>query len=190
MATEFVSGTIYWSGFITLLELRMSSTSIPWIFVSFVALFASDFNDCFAQNVDPRAVSQLALTDVDGRSVIWADNAEVRVFCFLGVECPVARFYAARLNELAKQYADKNVVFLGINSNPHDSLSDLQKFAQDLRLGFRQIKDADQKIAAYHLVATRFSISQLAEAFGGRWGGPSLTRPASMANSTSPWNCG
>ncbi len=93
------------------------------------------------------AVSQLALMDVDGRSVEWADEAEVRVFCFLGVECPVAKFYATRLNELAKEYANQKVVFLGVNSNPHDSLSDLRKFTAELGLGFRQIKDADQKIA-------------------------------------------
>ena len=125
----------------------MSRTSIHWIFFSLVALFASEFNICFAQDVNPLAVLQLDLTDVDGKSVEWADKAEVRVFCFLGIECPVAKFYAARLNELAKQYADKKVVFLGINSNPHDSHTDLQKFAKDLGLGFRQIKDADQKIA-------------------------------------------
>ena len=125
----------------------MSKPSIPWIFTCLAALFASAFNDCFALDLNPLDVSQLALMDIDGRSVEWTDHAEVRVFCFLGVECPVARFYAARLNELAKQYVDSKVVFLGVNSNPHDSLSDLQKFAKELDLSFRQIKDSDQKIA-------------------------------------------
>ena len=147
MTTELVSGTISRSDFISLLERRMSDTSIPWIFSCLIALFATGFKDCLAQDVDPMTVSQISLTDVDGRPVEWTDNAEVRVFCFLGVECPVARFYAARLNELAKKYADQKVVFLGINSNQHDSLSDLQKFAKDLGLGFRQIKDANQGIA-------------------------------------------
>jgi uncharacterized protein (TIGR03435 family) len=41
---------------------------------------------------------------------------------------------------------------------------------QSQSLQAQAVRDADQKIAAYHLVATRFSIPQLAETFGRQMG--------------------
>ncbi len=95
----------------------------------------------------PESTSKTALVDVDGNPIEWPDQGQLRVFCFLGVECPVARFYAARIDELAKRYQDKNVQFVGINSNLQDSTADLKRFARELGLHFRHVKDSDQSIA-------------------------------------------
>ena len=59
----------------------------------------------------------------------------------------MARFYAVRLEELAKRFSDKHVRFVGIHSNLQDSPTDLQRFAKELDLSFPQVKDRDQAIA-------------------------------------------
>ncbi len=36
---------------------------------------------------------------------------------FLGTECPLAKIYASRLNELAEKYEPQGVAFVGVNPN-------------------------------------------------------------------------
>ena len=74
---------------------------------------------------------------MDGSVVSFAD-AKLRVYCVLGTECPVSRFYAARLDELSKQYANQGVRFVGIHSNMHDSEADVQKFMKEISVSFPQ----------------------------------------------------
>lgn len=88
----------------------------------------------------------MELKSVDGKVVSFSD-ARLRVYCVLGTECPVSRFYAARLDELATQYADQGVRFVGIHSNIHDSEADVQKFVSELKVAFPQVQDAKQSIA-------------------------------------------
>ena len=68
------------------------------------------------------AVQDFVLPDVNGRIVRLADFAGSRlvVIVFLGVDCPLARVYGPRLEELSKRFAGRDVAFLGINSNRQD----------------------------------------------------------------------
>ena len=43
------------------------------------------------------------------------------VLVFLGTDCPVGNLYVPRLIELNRNYRNKGVVFLGINSNAHET---------------------------------------------------------------------
>ncbi len=70
-----------------------------------------------------------------------------RVICFLGTECPLARLYGPRLNELATNMADVGVAFVGINSNPQDSAEDIAAYVEQHAIGFPILKDADQAVA-------------------------------------------
>jgi len=88
----------------------------------------------------------LELKSIDGEAVSFA-GAKLRVYCVLGTECPVSRFYATRLNELSKEYAAQGVGFVGIHPNLHDSEVDVQKFVKELGVSFPQIHDAKQAIA-------------------------------------------
>ena len=118
----------------------MSKTLPTWLSIvlfSIILFSSSTSGAADRETVILPEQAMLAMTDVQGQSVVWPEQEEFRVFCFLGVECPVARFYAARLNELSKQFGNEHVTFLGINSNPHDSLTDLQKFEKELELNFR-----------------------------------------------------
>ena len=95
----------------------------------------------------------MELKSIDG-SVVSFTDAKLIVYCVLGTECPVSRFYAARLEELSKQYADQGVRFVGIHSNLHDSEADVQKFTKELSVSFPQVHDTRQAVAR-QLRATR-----------------------------------
>ena len=98
-------------------------------------------------------LQSMELKSVDDAVVSFAD-AKLRVYCVLGTECPVSRFYVARLDELSKRYAAQGVRFVGIHSNMHDSEADVQKFVKDLSVSFPQVHDGKQAIAR-QLKATR-----------------------------------
>jgi hypothetical protein len=55
-----------------------------------------------------------ALTD-------FADQ-ELIVVAFLGTECPLAKLYAARLQLIADEYAERGVAVVAVMSNAQDSL--------------------------------------------------------------------
>ena len=69
------------------------------------------------------------------------------VVCFLGTQCPLAKLYAVRLNELAQTFSKQDVRFVGVASNFQDSEDDIEKFAVEQKLGFPIVKDFDQRIA-------------------------------------------
>ena len=98
-----------------------------------------------------------SLTTLDGQKIGLGKTDSITVLAFLGNERPVARAYAQRLEEMAKEYSESGVRFVVINSNPHDSESEMRQFASDLSLSFPLAKDADQTIAK------RFQATRTAE---------------------------
>lgn len=94
-------------------------------------------------------VDDFTLADVDGGKHRLADYAESKlvVLAFLGAECPRARLYASRLNDLAARYKDRGVVLLGINSNAQDNLTELKNFVRLHKLEFPLLKDAGNVLA-------------------------------------------
>ncbi|MBX3422719.1 MAG: redoxin domain-containing protein [Pirellulaceae bacterium] len=84
-------------------------------------------------------------------------QAKYYVFTFLGVECPVARQYGAKLQSLADRFQDRGVQFIGINSNPQDSKAELAKYQREVGVRFAMLKDPGQQ------VAKRFSATRTAE---------------------------
>ncbi len=63
------------------------------------------------------------------------------VVTFLGTQCPLARLYAPRLAELSRKYADKGVLFLGVDANHNDTPTQLSQFAQGHRIEFPLLQD-------------------------------------------------
>lgn len=109
---------------------------------------------------EDRAASQpletIHLSDVRGR--VWElddlKDAKVVVVAFLGVECPLAKFYSQRLRELDAEYADRGVKVIGVDANPQDSLSELAAYARRHQLEFPLLRDGAQQLAS-QLGATR-----------------------------------
>ena len=93
------------------------------------------------------------LISIDGEVISFVD-AKLRVYCMLGTECPVSRFYAVRLDEMAKQFAKDGVRVVGVHCNLHDSEADVRRFVKELGVSFPQVQDAKQAIAR-QLKATR-----------------------------------
>src|SRR5688572_10667629 len=62
---------------------------------------------------------EFKLNDYRGAAWSWQDVSDkpVVVVAFLGTQCPLVRAYAERLQQLADEYAGKNVAFVGINAN-------------------------------------------------------------------------
>jgi peroxiredoxin len=83
----------------------------------------------------------------------------LQVVCFLGCECPLANLYAARLNQLASDFADQDVHFIGINSNPQDTMEEVSEFAARHELRFPMLKDHDA------VALSRFGASRTPEVF-------------------------
>ena len=114
-----------------------------WLAILFCALAA-----LVARADEPLGskLDSVELKSIEG-DVVSLTDAKLRVYCVLGTECPVSRFYASRLEELSKQFAESGVRFVGIHCNSQDSEADIQKFAAELSLSFPQVRDVGQKMA-------------------------------------------
>src|SRR5258708_26296244 len=77
-----------------------------------------------------KKMANFKLRDYRGVDRSLSDSADRKlvVIAFLGTECPVARLYAARLADLAKEIEPKSVAVLGIISNQQDGSTALGPF--------------------------------------------------------------
>src|SRR5580704_1043239 len=91
-----------------------------------------------------KRVESFSLRDFHGNAHSLAQYADKKavVLVFLGADCPLARLYAPRLQELSRELADKGVVFLGIDANAHDTPKRLTAFAEAYHIDFPLLKDA------------------------------------------------
>jgi len=98
---------------------------------------------------DSGPVSNFELKDSDGRvrSLAELQGSGLMVVAFTGCECPLARQYTARLDELRLQYDGRGVAWIMINSNQHDSLAELQYFAKSHSLKIPLLKDPGNQVA-------------------------------------------
>lgn len=96
-----------------------------------------------------KQISDFELRDYRGkqRSLAEWSEAPLVVVTFLGTECPLAKLYAPRLEELQQRYADAGVVFIGINSNVQDSNSEVAAHAQRHGITFPVLKDPGNVVA-------------------------------------------
>ncbi len=97
-----------------------------------------------------RQAPSWSLDDYRGKKHHSSDlqNKKAVVVAFLGVECPLAKIYANRLNDIAQKYKDKGVSVIGINSNIQDSLAEIASFANRQSIDFTILKDPDARLAS------------------------------------------
>lgn len=112
----------------------------------FVASIASAAD---ATSLIGKQVGEFSAKDYRGRSHSLSEYSESRVvvLAFLGTECPLAKLYGPRLASIAKKYADKGVTILGVNSNRHDSITEISAYARIHEIDFPILKDLDNRIA-------------------------------------------
>jgi thiol-disulfide isomerase/thioredoxin len=91
---------------------------------------------------------------VDGRSYTLDafGDSEVLVVVFIGNGCPTVRAYEDRLKDLHKEYSDKGVQIIAVNSNnphlsPFDTYPEMVSRAGEVGLPFPYLKDEDGALA-------------------------------------------
>lgn len=95
-----------------------------------------------------RKVENFTLPDVHGKQHSLSDARDRPVvLAIIGVECPLAKKYAPRLRDLATEFAKQGVVFLGIDANVQDSLTEIAAFARATNLTFPLLKDNNNVLA-------------------------------------------
>src|SRR5579883_731279 len=106
------------------------------------------------RGIDQR-VADFTLKDAaSGRSISLYSfiGKKAIVLVFLGTDCPVGNLYVPRLIELNRAYHAKGVVFLGINSNAHETPADVAKFVKESGIDFPVLKDLQNKVSDSVLV--------------------------------------
>jgi len=105
---------------------------------------AKDLDSSIGQKID-----SFTLSDFYGKEHSLADykNKQAIVVYFMGVECPLAKLYAPRMERIAKELAEQGVAVLGVNSNRQDSITEISGFAQRHKVTFPILKDAGNKLA-------------------------------------------
>ncbi|MBD3675212.1 MAG: redoxin domain-containing protein [Planctomycetaceae bacterium] len=96
-----------------------------------------------------RTIDDFELTDFRGKKVQLSDfdQSKLIVVAFVGTECPLAKLYGPRLQDLATEYADRNVQIIGINANRQDTLTEIGGWANRHEIRFPILKDQRNKVA-------------------------------------------
>jgi len=89
------------------------------------------------------------LTDYQGKEWKLSDFSSKKaiVFAFVGTQCPLAKLYTAKLVELERQYRDRGIAFVAIDSNVQDSLAEMASHARKFSMEFAFLKDPSQELA-------------------------------------------
>jgi hypothetical protein len=109
-----------------------------------VALAASPFAD---QDPAQRPRLKSVYSSIHTVQELAKKDVQGIVFVFLGTECPVARQYIPRLNELNAQYADQKVKFFGVYPDVGVHVLDMATHAHDVDIAFPVFKDVELKLA-------------------------------------------
>jgi len=91
----------------------------------------------------------ISLGDYRGKKWDWdvLRGQKLTVVAFLGTECPLVKLYSGRLEAMSKTYGAKGVAFIGVNTNQHDSLSEIAHFVLTNKVSFPLLKDSGNRIA-------------------------------------------
>jgi len=96
-----------------------------------------------------RHVEEFSLKDYRGRTHTLSEYADsnVVVLAFLGTECPLAKLYSPRLAAIDEELRSKGVTILGVNSNRHDSITEVAAHARVHGIEFPVLKDLGNRVA-------------------------------------------
>ncbi|MFZ6034080.1 MAG: thioredoxin family protein [Melioribacter sp.] len=89
------------------------------------------------------------LKDYNGKEYRLSDfkDSKAIVIMFIATQCPVSNEYNSRMIELYKDYKDKGVSFVGINSNKQESVEEIKEHAKENGFEFVILKDEKNVIA-------------------------------------------
>lgn len=122
-----------------------------------LALFFTIMNSGFAQEKVEKVkldaiVKDFTLKDAAGTSHTLYKLSEEKpatVVLFLATQCPIVTDYAERIVTLVKTYGEKNVQFIGINSNRQENVKEISEYSEKHKFEFTVLKDPENNIADY-----------------------------------------
>ena len=96
-----------------------------------------------------KKIADFTLRDYRGmeRSLSDFDEKAAIAVVFVGTDCPLAKLYAPRLEEMSKQFGPKGVAFLAINSNCQDTMTKVGAFARIHKVSYPVLKDVANHVA-------------------------------------------
>ena len=94
-------------------------------------------------------IENFSLKDYNGKERSLSDyrDSKAIVIIFVATECPVSNAYNSRMERIFKDYSQKGISFLGINSNKAESVDRIKEHARENDLTFTILKD-DKNIIA------------------------------------------
>ncbi len=94
-------------------------------------------------------VEDFTLKNYNGKSYSLYDfkDSKAIVVMFIATQCPISNDYNSRMTEIYKKYKNKDVTFLGINSNKQEDVDEIKEHAKENKLKFIILKDLNNKIA-------------------------------------------
>ena len=123
------------------------------LIVTFVLIFAVRIGTGKEHKVElEKSVQNLTLKDVTGKTHSLkklSKEKRATAVIFIATQCPVSDDYNERMAKLFKDYKDKDVQFIGINSNRQESVKEIAKYNKKHGLDFTILKDPDNKVADY-----------------------------------------
>lgn len=94
------------------------------------------------------AVPDFTLKDYDGQEHSLASSkGKVVVLDFCSLECPYSKGVDQSLPQLASTYAEKGVVFFGIDSHKSTTPEQIKQYATDKKIPYPILKDEGNKYA-------------------------------------------
>ena len=123
------------------------------IITLFVGVMSSGFAQKKAEKVKLDAVvKDFTLKDAAGTSHALYELSEEKpatVVLFLATQCPIATDYVERIVTLVNAYGEKNVQFIGINSNKQENVGEIAEYSEKHGFKFPVLKDPENNIADY-----------------------------------------
>ncbi len=98
---------------------------------------------------DVTKVENFTLKDYNGKSHSLKDfkTSKAIVVMFIATRCPVSNAYNGRMEKIYNEFKDKDISFIGINSNKAESVDEIKSHAKEHDLTFLILKDNQNKIA-------------------------------------------
>lgn len=124
------------------------------IFFTKFILFPFIFIHLITDKNNPEIIQDFSLKNVDNKTISTKAFPDAKGFIvvFICNECPFAKLYSKRLNELSTKYTSLNVPLLAINSMDtlvyeDESFKDMQLKAKNDKFKFPYLHDVDQLVA-------------------------------------------
>jgi peroxiredoxin len=98
---------------------------------------------------NPSKIENFSLPDVNGNkhSLKEFKDSKAIVVMFIATQCPISNAYNKRMAKLYNKYKEKNIAFIGINSNKQEGIEEIKNHAEENSLNFTILKDDKNKIA-------------------------------------------